>query len=616
MITFEFFKTPHGSLDAEKIRRIKDMVGATCFIETGTYLGDTTEAMRGIFDRVVTIELSKELFARACQRFAEADNVVLLQGDSAERIGDALHAAEGRRSMIWLDAHFSGGVTAKASENTPILSEIRRLRQQKARDITVLVDDISYFWAARVGFSRHESAEGYPEIGLLIKELMELNPRYRIFINGDVLFAIPGEVVPSLDISPLLSAMTRLRVGRLTDGEVRELEARIADADGTERQALLEMPEHLARALEYGNGGHFCYWRGLVLERSGSLVAAKADFSLARRCGIDIPVRRWESSPRLALAEARQRTYGWLSALRGKLARTGRRWGGRFRESVDVARGRCGRLFLLLRVVLRRPSLATAFAVEANLAEAEMCVALAGLEARRTAMEAFQRERERFDQLLLGAGRAPLHEADLYPCLSDRTPSTEFDRHYIYHPAWAARVLARTRPKKHVDISSTLHFCTVLSAFVPVEFYDYRPAKIALSGLRCDSADLKGLPFGDGSVESISCMHVLEHIGLGRYGDELDVDGDVRAASELTRVVAKGGRLLVVVPVGQPRIQFNAHRIYLHERVLEMFRGLSLEEHALIPDGAAEGGLIVNPDAALVDAQIYGCGCYLFRKVD
>ena len=56
----------------------------------------------------------------------------------------------------------------------------------------------------------------------------------------------------------------------------------------------------------------------------------------------------------------------------------------------------------------------------------------------------------------------------------------------------------------------------MVSAFIPVEFYDYRPAELSLSGLEFKHADLTHLPFADNSVESLSCMHVIEHIGLGR----------------------------------------------------------------------------------------------------
>jgi hypothetical protein len=100
---------------------------------------------------------------------------------------------------------------------------------------------------------------------------------------------------------------------------------------------------------------------------------------------------------------------------------------------------------------------------------------------------------------------------DRYPCLNDRTSTTSFDRHYVFHTAWAARVLARTFPKEHMDISSSLYFVSLVAAFVPIQFYDYRPADFNLSRLQSDAADLLALPFPDASVSSISCMHVIEH---------------------------------------------------------------------------------------------------------
>ena len=123
--------------------------------------------------------------------------------------------------------------------------------------------------------------------------------------------------------------------------------------------------------------------------------------------------------------------------------------------------------------------------------------------------------------------------------------------------------LSQTKPEFHIDISSTLYFCSIVSAFIPIKFYDYRPVKLNLEKLYTGSADLLSLPFEEGSVNSLSCMHVVEHIGLGRYGDPLDPDGDLKAISELIRVLAPDGNLLLVVPVGKKsRIMFNAHRIY------------------------------------------------------
>lgn len=230
---------------------------------------------------------------------------------------------------------------------------------------------------------------------------------------------------------------------------------------------------------------------------------------------------------------------------------------------------------------------------------------------------AFREEFLAFEKLVAGSdapARFRLDWQDRYPCLTDKTPETVFDRHYIFHPAWAARVLARTRPAQHVDISSTLHFCSIVSAFVPVSFYDYRPADLQLGGLTSDVADLLALPFADASVASLSCMHVVEHVGLGRYGDPLDPTGDLKAIAELKRVLAPGGALLFVVPVGQPRIMFNAHRIYSYAQVVGAFSGLTLEEFALIPDDPQDGGLVCPATQEMSDAQAYGCGCFWFRK--
>ncbi len=211
--------------------------------------------------------------------------------------------------------------------------------------------------------------------------------------------------------------------------------------------------------------------------------------------------------------------------------------------------------------------------------------------------------------------RFALHMGDIKACLVDATATTGFDRHYVFHCAWAARVLARTRPVEHTDISSSLYFVSGTSAFVPIRFLDYRPANLGLCGLREEAVDIKKLPFPNGSVLSLSCMHVVEHIGLGRYGDPLDYDGDLIACAELRRVIAPGGRLLIVVPLaGQPRIAFNAHRIYAFDQVIQMFDELLLEEFFLIPDRERDGGLVASPSAELLARQRYGCGCFLFRK--
>ena len=210
-------------------------------------------------------------------------------------------------------------------------------------------------------------------------------------------------------------------------------------------------------------------------------------------------------------------------------------------------------------------------------------------------------------------GRFRLWLQDAYPQIKDKTIITGFDRHYVYFTAWAARQVAEFRPGEHVDISSSLYFSGIVSAFVPVRFYDFRPAELSLSGLKSDHADITRLPFADDSIASLSSMHVVEHIGLGRYGDPLDAHGDQKAARELTRVLSPGGRLLFVVPIGaESIIEWNAHRIYSYESVIALFPTLKLKEFTLIPERS--GPPIKDASPKMLQKERYACGCFVFEK--
>lgn len=207
-----------------------------------------------------------------------------------------------------------------------------------------------------------------------------------------------------------------------------------------------------------------------------------------------------------------------------------------------------------------------------------------------------------------------IKKENFWKCIGDNTEGTGIDPHYEYQQAWAARILAKNMPSKHIDISSKITFNSITSAFIPFEFYDFRPAKLYLDNLECKQADLTNLHFETESVESLSCMHTVEHVGLGRYGDNIDPNGDLIAISELKRVLKRGGDLLFVVPVGKPMLQYNAHRIYSYEMVMEYFQDLTLMDFSLIPDDAAETGMIKNAKAQMVSQQSYACGCFWFRK--
>lgn len=209
--------------------------------------------------------------------------------------------------------------------------------------------------------------------------------------------------------------------------------------------------------------------------------------------------------------------------------------------------------------------------------------------------------------------RFQIEDRDKYPCLNDKNTTTSFDKHYIYHTAWAARKLKELNPIEHIDISSLTYFSTIISAFIPIKFYDYRPRIITLNDFSCEHVDITQLPFNNNSIKSLSSMHVVEHIGLGRYGDSLDVDGDLKAIEELKRVVSINGYLIFVVPIGKAKIMFNAHRIYSYDQIISYFKNFKLIEFTLIPDQSDEG-LITNATKGQSDMQNYACGCFMFKK--
>ena len=201
--------------------------------------------------------------------------------------------------------------------------------------------------------------------------------------------------------------------------------------------------------------------------------------------------------------------------------------------------------------------------------------------------------------------------ADVWPCLEDRVRATPFDPHYFHQAAWLARALAKAQPSFHVDIGSSVMAMSVLSAHVPLVFVDYRPLQVRLAGLSSVAGDITRLPFADKSVTSLSSLHVVEHIGLGRYGDPIDPGGCLAALAELERVLAEGGLLYLSTPVGRERVCFNAHRVFAPATILVALPGLRLKRFCYVGD---DRRIHVNVSPADAGSLDYGCGLFEFER--
>jgi len=200
---------------------------------------------------------------------------------------------------------------------------------------------------------------------------------------------------------------------------------------------------------------------------------------------------------------------------------------------------------------------------------------------------------------------------DTYPCLTDWTAHTPFDAHYFYQAAWLARKLRANTPARHIDVASSAIAIGMISAITDTVFIDYRPLHARLSGLQAVGGDMTRLPLRHDSVESLSCLHVIEHIGLGRYGDPIDAQGARKAARELERVLQPGGRLYLSVPVGRERVYFNAHRVFAPATVIGLFLSLTLKEFSFVDD---RGILQENLGTDAAAECEYACGMFVLEK--
>lgn len=159
------------------IKKIKLNFGFSTFVETGTNEGAMIEAVKNQFTYIYSIELDQHLYHRAKDRFAGQMNIKIFQGDSAEVLPSILRVIT-TPSLFWLDAHYSGGTTAKGATETPILQEIDEILKHHVRGHLILIDDAWSFGTIK----------DYPTISELKRHIRRQNPCAKVKIFSGVIW--------------------------------------------------------------------------------------------------------------------------------------------------------------------------------------------------------------------------------------------------------------------------------------------------------------------------------------------------------------------------------------------------------------------------------------------
>lgn len=176
-----FFQTPIPHLVKRRVvRRYAKKYNIRCFIETGTYFGEMLAAVAPVFEELHSIELSPIYYQRAKQRLSHQPNIHLYQGDSAILLPLLLERCS-RRTIFWLDAHYSGGDTASAISPTPITNELESILQHRIPDHVVLIDDARHF----------NGTNGYPTLEEIKEMVFSLRSDYVVEIIQDIIRLTP-----------------------------------------------------------------------------------------------------------------------------------------------------------------------------------------------------------------------------------------------------------------------------------------------------------------------------------------------------------------------------------------------------------------------------------------
>ncbi|MCX7815977.1 MAG: DUF268 domain-containing protein [Syntrophales bacterium] len=207
-----------------------------------------------------------------------------------------------------------------------------------------------------------------------------------------------------------------------------------------------------------------------------------------------------------------------------------------------------------------------------------------------------------------------------YPCLEEKNAeSGSASGHYFHQDLLVAQRIFLNNPLKHVDVGSRVDgFVAHVASFRPIEVLDLRDLHASIENVHFKKVDITDRNFSlRDYCDSLSCLHVLEHLGLGRYGDRIDYNGHLIGWENLYKMLTKGGKLYFSVPIGEQRIEFNAHRVFSLKYIMGMIDGLYRIDVFSFVDDSGD----LHKNVALTDELIhknlgchYGCGIFELTK--
>jgi hypothetical protein len=233
----------------------------------------------------------------------------------------------------------------------------------------------------------------------------------------------------------------------------------------------------------------------------------------------------------------------------------------------------------------------------------------------------FRKDLSMFKRQMVDGVLQPVPLGKMYPILDDaKAESGIGDKIYFFQDLYVAQEIFKANPARHVDIGSRVDgIIAHVASFREIEMFDIRPLNSKIRNVKFTKCDLMGeLPSElMECTDSLSCLHAIEHFGLGRYGDPVDVNGHLTGFENLSKMVKTGGTFYFSVPLGPLRVEFNAHRVFSMDYLLRMVQGsFDIKKFSYVSDkGELHTDVPVNGRDAKNNFNCkYGCAIFTLVK--